>query len=167
MTTSQLDDLVGLPVVANDAAREIGRISEVLFNPPANALFGLVLAPNEQDAPALLIPLSGIRTVGKDAVTVESAEVASLFEDDPQAQEISTAGGYRDGMTVMTESGESVGRVDKVTINDDGTVASYHSTTGFFGTKHDIEPSEVKSASEDMIIIFDSAREGAVRNVTG
>ena len=51
--------------------------------------------------------------------------------------------------------------------NEDGTVASYHSTTGFFGSKHDIEPSEVKSGSKDMIIISDSAREGAVKNVVG
>jgi sporulation protein YlmC with PRC-barrel domain len=105
--------------------------------------------------------------VGKDAITVESVDVARLFEDDALAMSIAAAGGYRNGMNVMTESGESVGKVDKVTINEDGTVASYHSTTGFFGTKHNIEPSEVKSGSEDMIIIYDSAREGAVKNVTG
>ena len=69
-------------------------------------------------------------------------------------------------MKVMTESGESVGKIDKVTINDDGTVASYHSTSGLFGSKHDIEPSEVKSGSEDIIVIADDAREGAVKSVT-
>jgi len=66
----------------------------------------------------------------------------------------------------MTQSGESVGKVDKVMINEDGTVASYHSTTGFFGTKHDIEPSEVVSGSKEKLIISDSAREGPTRNVT-
>ena len=71
------------------------------------------------------------------------------------------------GMEVMSESGESVGKVDKVTIDEDGTVASYHSTTGFFGSKHDIEPSEVVSASKDKLIISDNAREGAVKTVTG
>jgi hypothetical protein len=70
-------------------------------------------------------------------------------------------------MNVMTESGESVGKIDKVTINEDGTVASYHSSTGFFGSKHDIEASEVKSGSKDMLIIADDAREGAVKTVTG
>jgi uncharacterized protein YrrD len=167
MTTWEFKDLVNLPVVSNAAAREIGHVEEVLFNPSANSLYGLVVSPTEKDGPRLLIPLRGIRSIGKDAISVESMNVAEVFEDNVLAQEISAAGGYRDGMSVMTESGESVGKIDKVTLNEDGTVASYHSSTGFFGSKHDIEPSEVKSGSKDMIIISDSAREGPVKNVTG
>ena len=166
MTTSEFDDLKDIPVVSYAGAREIGRVKEVLFNPSANALFGLVVTPAEKDGPPLLIPLRGIRSIGKDAITIESMNSAERFEENIQAQEIAEANGYRSGMNVMTESGESVGKVDKVTINEDGTVASYHSTTGFFGTKHDIEASEVKSGSKDMIIILDSAREGPVKNVT-
>jgi uncharacterized protein YrrD len=166
MTTYEFSDLKGLPVVSNAAAREIGKVQEVLFNPSANALFGLVVSPSEKDGPPLLIPLRGIRSIGKDAITVESMNVAERYEDNVQAQEISAAGGYRGGMKVMTQSGETVGKIDKVTLKDDGTVASYHSTTGLFGTKHDIEPSEVTSGSKDMLIISDGAREGAVKNVT-
>ena len=166
MTTWEFKDLMDLPVVSNAEAREIGRVHEVLFNPEANALFGLVVSPAEKDGPLLLIPLRGIRSIGKDAITVESLNVAGRFENNVQAQEISAAGGYRSGMDVMTESGESVGKVDKITINEDGTVATYHSTTGFFGAKHDIEPSEVVAGSKEKLIISDSAREGAPRNVT-
>lgn len=166
MTTYEFSDLKGLAVVSNAAAREIGKVEEVLFNPAANALFGLVVSPSEKDGPPLLIPLRGIRSIGKDAITVESMNVAERFEDNVQAHEISAAGGYRGGMKVMTQSGETIGKIDKVTLNEDGTVASYHSTTGLFGTKHDIEPSEVTSGSKDMLIISDGAREGAVKNVT-
>jgi uncharacterized protein YrrD len=167
MTTYEFNDLNNLPVVSNAAAREIGRVKEVLFNPAANALFGLVVSPAEKDGPPLLIPLRGIRSIGKDAITIESLNVAERFEDNVQAQEISAAGGYHSGMDVMTQSGESVGKVDKVMLNEDGTVASYHSTTGIFGTKHDIEPSEVVAGSKEKLIISDSAREGPARNVTG
>jgi uncharacterized protein YrrD len=167
MATWEFKDLKGLPVVSTSAAREIGRVEEVLFDPSANALFGIVVAPIQKDGPPLLIPLSGIRSLGKDAITVESLSVAERFEDNVQAQEISAANGYRAGMNVMTESGEAVGKIDGVTLNEDGTVASYHSSSGLFGTKHDIEPSQVKSGSKDMLIIADDAREGAVKNVTG
>jgi uncharacterized protein YrrD len=167
MTTWEFKDLIDLPVVSNAAAREIGRVKEVLFDPGANALFGLVVLPAEKDGASLLIPQRGIRSIGKDAITVDSLTGTEYFKNNAQAQEISAAGGNRGGMEVMTESGESVGKVDKVTINEDGTVASYHSTTGFFGTKHDIEPSEVVSGSKEKLIISDSAREGAVKNVTG
>jgi uncharacterized protein YrrD len=167
MATWEFKDLKGLPVVSTSAAREIGRVEEVLFDPSANALFGIVVAPIQKDGPPLLIPLSGIRSLGKDAITVESLSVAERFKDNVQAQEISAANGYRAGMNVMTESGEAVGKIDGVTLNEDGTVASYHSSSGLFGTKHDIEPSQVKSGSKDMLIIADDAREGAVKNVTG
>ncbi len=167
MATWEFKDLLNLPVVSNAAASEIGRVQEVLFNPEANALFGLVVTPVEKDAPLLLVPVRGIRSIGKDAVTVDSLTGTEFFKNSARGQKISAAGGYRDGMEVMTESGESVGKVDKVTINEDGTVASYHSTTGFFGSKHDIEPSEVVSASEEKLIISDNAREGAVKTVTG
>jgi uncharacterized protein YrrD len=166
MTSWEFKDLVNLPVVSNAAAREIGRVQEVLFNPAANALYGLVVKPAEKDGPVLLVPQRGIRSIGKDAITVESMNAVEHYEDNLQAQEISAAGGHRGGMSVMTQSGETVGKIDKVTLNDDGTVQSYHSSTGLFGTKHDIEPSEVKSGSKDMIIISDSAREGSVKNVT-
>jgi len=166
MTTYEFKDLTGLPVVSNAAAREIGTVKEVLFNPAANALYGFVVTPTEKDGPPLLIPLRGIRSIGKDAITVESMNVAERFEDNVQAQEISAADGYRGGMKVMTQSGETVGKIDKVVLNDDGTVCSYHSTSGLFGSKHDIEPSEVTSGSKDMLIISDGAREGAVKNVT-
>lgn len=166
MTTWEFKDLKDLPVVANAEAREIGRVHEVLFDPAANALFGLVVSPAEKDAPLLLVPLKGIRSIGKDAITVESLSMAEPFENNVQAQKISAADGYRGGMSVMTESGESVGKIDKVTLNGDGTVASYHSSSGLFGSKHDIEPSEVKAGSNDMLVISDGAREGAVKNVT-
>lgn len=167
MTTWEFKDLKSLPVVSTSAAQEIGRVEEVLFDPSANALFGIVVTPSEKDDAPLLIPLSGIRSIGKDAITVESMGVAERFEDNLQAQEISAADGYRSGMNVMTESGEAVGKIDGVTLNEDGTVASYHSSSGLFGSKHDIEPSQVKSGSKDMLIISDNAREGAVKNVTG
>jgi uncharacterized protein YrrD len=167
MATYEIKDLNDLPVVSNAAAREIGRVKEVLFNPAANAVFGLVVTPAEKDGPPLLIPLRGIRSIGKDSVTIENLNVAERFEDNVEAQEISKAGGYRDGMTVMTQSGDEVGKVDKVTINEDGTAAAYHSTTGFFGTKHDIEASEVISGSKEKLIISDNAREGAKKSITG
>ena len=166
MATRELKELVGMPVVSNADAREVGHVHEVLFNPEANALFGLVVELTEKEYPLLLLPLDGIRAIGKDAITMESLDVTQPFDENVEAQEISTAGGYLSGMNVMTESGESVGKVDKVTINEDGTVASYHSTTGFFGSKHDIEASEVVAGSKEKLIISDSAREGAARNVT-
>ena len=126
MTTWEFKDLTNLPVVSNAEARELGRVKEVLFDPSANALFGLVVCPPEKDGPLLLIPQRGIRSIGKDAITVESLNMAEPYEASLQAQEISVAGGYRGGMDVMTESGESVGKIDKVTLNEDGTVASYH-----------------------------------------
>jgi sporulation protein YlmC with PRC-barrel domain len=54
MTSWELDDLKNLPVVSKNDAKKLGRVEEVLFNPSANALFGLVVKPEEKDAPVML-----------------------------------------------------------------------------------------------------------------
>lgn len=166
MTTWELKDLDGLPVISISTALPVGKVIEVLFDPSANALFGIVVEPAQIAAAPLLVPLSGVRSIGKDAITVESLDVAEPFADNLRALEISAADGHRSGMKVMTESGELIGKIDKVTLNEDGTVASYHSSSGLFGSKHNIEPTEVRSGSDDMLIISDDAREGSVKNVT-
>src|ERR1043166_10291486 len=51
MTTWEFKDLMHVPVVSNSAAREIGRVHEVLFDPSANALFGLVVSPAVKNDP--------------------------------------------------------------------------------------------------------------------
>lgn len=165
MTIWALNDLVNVPVVSNEAATEIGRVHEVLFNPLAHALLGLVVKPAQEHTPLLFVPLSGIRAIGKDAITIESVTVAELFLENAEAQTVSAADGYRSGMDVMTQSGESVGKVDRINVTEDGTVESYHSSSGFLGSKHDIEPSEIQSASKDMIIIVDAARDGAAKTI--
>ncbi len=152
--------------MSNAEARGVGKVHGVLFDPSASALYGLVITPIEKDGVLLFLPLKGIHTIGKDAVTISDLDVTEPFEENTEAQKISSAGGYLNGMNVMTESGETIGKVNKVTINEDGTVASYHSTTGFLGTQHDIEPSEVLAGSKDILIISDTAREGATKNVT-
>lgn len=166
MTTREFKELLNLPVVSNAEARGVGKVHGVLFDPSANALYGLVVTPSEKDAAQLFLPLRGIHTIGKDAVTISGLEATEPFEQNTEAQKISAAGGYLNGMNVMTESGETIGKVNKVTINEDGTVASYYSTTGFLGTKHEIEASEVLAGSKDILIISDDAREGAAKNVS-
>ena len=56
MTTWEFKDLMHVPVVSNASAREIGRVHEVLFDPSANALFGLVVSPPEKKGPLVLVP---------------------------------------------------------------------------------------------------------------
>jgi uncharacterized protein YrrD len=116
MTTWEFKDLQDLPVVSSAAAREMGRVKEVLFDTGADGLFGLVVSPPEKDGHLLLIPLTGIRSIGKDAVTVDSLTATEYFKNNGRTKEISLAGGNRGGMNVMTESGESVGKIDKMTI---------------------------------------------------
>ena len=166
MPTREFKELLNLQVIANSEAKGVGKVHGVLFDPSANALYGLVITPVEKDGALLFLPLKGIHTIGKDAVTMADVDLLEPFEQNSEAQKISSAGGYLNGMNVMTESGETIGKINKVTINEDGTVASYHSTTGFMGTQHDIEPSEVVAGSKEMLIISDSAREGAPKNIT-
>src|SRR6186997_3451315 len=102
MTTCEIKDLNRVAVVSNSAAREIGKVHEVLFDPGANALFGIVVAPPEKNSPTLLVLLKDIRAIGKAAIS-GTRDNLEAFEENARAKVISAAGGHHDGMNVMTE----------------------------------------------------------------
>jgi hypothetical protein len=81
MTTCEFKDLIDLPVVSKlGSTRDWPRAGSAL-HPSANALFGLVVAPVEKNAPLQLIQVGGPRAIGRDAITVESQDVAEPFAD--------------------------------------------------------------------------------------
>jgi hypothetical protein len=73
-----------------------------------------------------------------------------------RAREVtSVSGGHLGGITMMNEAGNVVGKVDKVILNEDLSVAAYHTASGLLGlgSGHDVTPEEVISAGPDAIVV--------------
>ena len=148
--------LLDLPVISVDSGKQLGLVDELLFEPGRHVLFGLVLK-REGDERRFLLQREQIKAVGKDAVTVEDESRLEVFDANEEARRIGalTHGGHLLEMKVLNEGGDVLGKVDKVMLEDDLTVSSYHASKGFLGlgSKQDIKPDEIVSAGEDAIVV--------------
>jgi uncharacterized protein YrrD len=152
-------DLLKKPVIATTSGQQLGEVDQLLFEPGQHALYGMVIKARD-GGPSLLLQREQIRSIGKDAITVEREESTERFDANSTAQHLANTGGHLGGLEVMTEDGEKLGKVDNVMLNEDGTVASYQISSGPLGLggKRDILPSEVVTAGADAIIIPGEAK---------
>jgi len=152
-------DIMNLPVVVLDGGLEVGKVRDLLFEPGKHQLYGLVI-DGKGDRPRMLLRRERISSIGEDAVTITNLSEVGLLESDQTAQSLQKTGGHLAGMSVLTEGGDLVGKIDKVTLRDDGTVASYHTSSGLLGLggHTDIRPEQVVTAGTDAIIIPGKAK---------
>ena len=147
-------DLVNMPIVSVATGRQIGQVKELLFEPGGHALYGLVLKQPD-DERVLLVRRENVRSFGNDAITIEDEAGAEVFDANDRAREIGLLGGsHLGGMKVMDQDGNEIGEVDKVMLNDDGTINCYRAYSGLLGLSHqDFRPDEIVSAGRDAIIV--------------
>ncbi len=150
------NELVSLPVVGTDEGRELGHVCDVLFDPARQALLGLMVSSSDGPSEAVLfIDRDRIRGLGKDAVTVEGAASLQPVASQEHANAIVESGIHLKGTKVLTDGGDAIGTVDKIMLNDDGTIECYEATSGILGLggRHDIFPNEVHTIGVDAIIV--------------
>jgi uncharacterized protein YrrD len=157
--TTDAKQLLNMPVVATETGSEMGSVDQVLFQPGAHQLYGLVVKSREKSDPLRLVRAQNVKSYGDQAVTVTSEEDAVAFESDKTALEIAPASGHLGGRKVLTEQGNEVGKVETVIINGDGSVKAYRTAGGLLGLASGTEftPAHVVSVGDDAIIVRDDS----------
>ena len=119
----RISKLKGQRVLARSTAQLIGSIGQLLVEPAtarvvACGVEGVV-------GKATVLPWSSISTIGPDAVMVESAE--QLTEPDAKSQGFVTDLFALNGRPLLTEHGDSIGRLEDVEVDEaSGRVVSLH-----------------------------------------
>ena len=162
------NELLSMPVVATAEGKELGRVKDVVFDPAEHALLGLVVSTKDGMDAVRFLERREILSIGQDAVTVGSAGVLRELDSSPRAREVVESGVHLRGASILTESGDSIGTVDKVLIDEEGDVAGYQASSGFmgFGGKTDIAPTDVVSIGQDAIVVSGAAAEPAPEDDT-
>lgn len=157
--TRDAKELLDKRVIATDSGREIGKVEQLLFSPGQHALMGLVLKA-EDGKPVLFLRRERVRSFGNDAITVSNESAVEVLDSDADARRLAKGPGHVLNMDVFTAGGDKLGSVDKVLLNEDGTVNSYRTSTGLLGmgAKQEIVPSDVIGASEDSIVVGDTVK---------
>ncbi len=161
MDPRDANELMSMPVIATGEGRELGRVKDVLFDPAQHALLGLMVTSAASAESTLFLDRTHITGIGQDAVTVDGEGDLEPFANVGRAREVVDSGIHLRGANVLTEGGDSIGKVDKVLVNEDGTVACYQVSKGVFGfgSRKALPPASVISIGEDAVIVSNAAHD--------
>ena len=153
-----VDDIAGMIVVATAEAREVGTVKDVLFDPKQLAVLGLMVAPEGAKDARMFVGREHIRGFGRDAVTIDSEADLQGFATRSREREVAASGMRLDGLRVMTERGDDVGKVTAVRIYPDATLARIEASRGVLRGSRKIDAADVVSIGRDRLIV--SPRQG-------
>jgi uncharacterized protein YrrD len=151
--TRDARDLAGMSVFTTNEGREIGSVKDVLFDPAGRAVLALVVAPRGAREGRMFIAREHVRGVGKDAVTIESEDDLRAFATREREREYSGGGVRLDGMQVMTDQGNEVGKIGRVLLTRDCRIAELEAGGGVFRGRRKIAIDDVVSIGRDRVIV--------------
>jgi uncharacterized protein YrrD len=158
METSPVNDLKGKTILSLRDGEKIGQVDDILIDPETLSVGGLVSSSGglfEQRNRIILA--EDIDRWGKDAVLVQDANVFRSFDDFPEKEKWLSATNKLTGLTVVSTSGDKIGQIDDVLIDNDGRMAAYRVSSGFadrsFGRSKEIPANTTKKLGKDVVIV--------------
>lgn len=122
-TVVRATGLIGRPVVTLDAATAIAEVKDVVFDPSQAHVVGFTLrARGVLGQPkAGVLSISRVASIGRDAVTIEGADVVDQGAPDVEAARSDSRNVL--GNEVLTEAGIRIGTVVDLVLRIDGASA--------------------------------------------
>jgi sporulation protein YlmC with PRC-barrel domain len=141
------------PVVSMADGAQVGTVEDVLFDPAELRLMGLALRGQSGKS---ILPFDSIRSIGADAVMVESA--AETQGAGGQAIQDTMRGlGEITSLSVVNAEGTLLGKVKEVEIDEDGRLAQLEAhrggVLGIGGTDVTVPPSAIRSIGPKLITV--------------
>lgn len=122
--------LLSLPVISLSDGRIVGHVRDVIFDPPAGRIAGLLLKEASLLSDAWVVPLDRIRSLGRDAVTVPDRSAVQFSLRVRPVRRLLNSGVRLTGLHMLTEGGRDLGTIDEVFIGPDGEVVGYELNPG-------------------------------------
>lgn len=122
--------LLDLPVIALSDGRIAGRVRDIVFDPPAGRIAGLLVREAGPFSDALIVPLDRIRSLGRDAVTVPDGAAVQPAHRLKLIRRLLISGVRLAGLHVLTEGGLDLGTIDDVFVGPAGEVLGYELSPG-------------------------------------
>jgi uncharacterized protein YrrD len=153
--------LKGMPVVSLAGGAQLGSVADVLFDIADLRVSALVLSAKSGEA---LLPFGSIRSIGSDAVTVESAEQTQGVGGQSTS---STVHGLGDLMSLSAVNAEGtlLGKVRDLEINEqDGRLTGLEvhrgGILGLGGKGYTVAPSAIRNIGPKLVTVDMPAQTG-------
>ena len=130
----------------------------MLFDPGKQVLLGLMVKMTTATQPTMFLPRASIHSIGEDAVTVDSEAGLRDAASFARAKEVLDSEIHLKGASVLTDSGDAIGKVDRILIDDQGRIVGYDVSRGLlaFMNRKRIPPEGVISIGQDAVIVANS-----------
>lgn len=123
-------EIIGLPVVSLDTGKEIGVVTDLLWSHPKMKIICLVVEEKGGFNHNRHLSFTDINSIGKDAVTVSSADV---LEDEREHLDAASLN-QKEGELVLTQDGQNLGTLNDVIFDvNEGKLLGYEVSTGLVG----------------------------------
>lgn len=156
--TFKSKDISGKRVISYVDGKELYRIHDVIHDAINQKVLGFMVDESWLLARGRHIPLSAVRSIGKDAVTVDSEAVVHRTKDDREIDRVTQRHLDIRRHKIVTEDGEVVGRVTDFYFNGEtGNIEGYDISRGFGDDAYKgiayLSSANVAKVGEDVVFV--------------
>jgi uncharacterized protein YrrD len=153
-------EIIGLPVVSINEAKELGTVKELVINPDGGTIAALVLDDGQWYHGAKLIPFAAIMGIGEYAVTVKHSNAILPISATPDLEVLLAAGIKVTGAKVLTSAGRIQGKVTEMLIDTTGKIVNCE-ITETTGQLVNISAQDIYTFGKEVLIVADSSAQEA------
>jgi uncharacterized protein YrrD len=177
-TMRKAKSLLGLNIITREGGQRLGTVRDLIFTEGTQKLVALLLTDRELFGmiDATCVPWTQVREIGSHAIMVESDDSAQKVHADPVIAEGYDARFTLDGKQVTTDTGEKLGTISDVYLDDTGHILGYEVSGGMFadafsGKRYMEAPlritmgQDVIIVPQDVVIQLERDREAAASGV--
>ena len=153
----RLSELIGRPVVSQDAGVKIGEVSDLLVG--GDGVIGIVLAGGII-ASEHVLPFRDVKLLGEDTVIAVSATTLVSAKQWNQSGTKSERLSSLRKKPIVTTNGQALGVVGDVYVDGSGTVTAYDVETRGFGglvKRHEMLSAEGVTAGPHALVVSEAA----------
>lgn len=165
-------EIIGMPVISIPQAEPITKVRDVIFDAPAGVLAALLVDEGGWVSGATILPFDAVSSIGRDAVMVEDVDRLIASAERPELDKLLTAGQTLIGNTMYTVSGDKIGVIDDIVVDEEsGQIVGYDVSGGlfkdFYRGKFMVEVPEIVSVGPEVVIVPDDVERAVEEKVGG
>lgn len=156
------NELLGKPIIAAATGEIVEKVADLVVDNAGQKVLALLADEGGLFAAAKIVPFDAIRSVGPDAIMVESPEVLVAASEEPAVEAVLEQYQKLVGLKVVTESGEDLGTIKDLYLNDQtGTIEGYEVSGGLAKDMKDgrafLPAPKTLTIGKDVVIVPDEA----------
>ncbi len=149
------DQVIGKDVFTIEQGKRLSSVKDLIYDPHQQRVLAFIVHEGGLFSDATLIPIDQVKSIGEDAVIIQSEDVLKKAEDfSTFVEQVSKGNTYLTGTKVLTEDGQDLGTVKDIYFDPQtGVVEQLEVSQGL----QDLETGLKQVSVEDIMTIGEDA----------